>query len=66
MTITRGQRLLLAVLQRTTASEVAARVGVGQPAVSRWASGLKTPSAPRREKLEQLYGIPRGAWDAAL
>lgn len=65
VTITRGRRCLLAVLQRTSELEVAARVGVGQPAVSKWASGLRTPGDPARQKLEQLYGIARRAWDAA-
>lgn len=63
--MTRGRRLLLAVLQRTAAVEVAARVGVSKQAVSWWASGIKNPSAAARLKLLHLYRIPPPAWGAS-
>ncbi len=62
--VSRGRRSLLAVLQRTTALEVAARCGVTQPTVSRWASGEKNPSAAARLRLAAAYGITPAAWDA--
>lgn len=63
--MTRGRRSLLAVLQRTTAAEVAARCGVTKQAVSWWSSGIKNPSEANRLKLEQIYGIARGTWGAS-
>lgn len=63
--MTRGQRLLLAVLQRTTEREVAARCGVTQQAVSYWLLGTQKPTEARRVRLECLYGIGARAWDAA-
>lgn len=62
--VTRGRRLLLAVLQRTTQANVSARVRVPHQHVSAWASGERIPSARARALLEASYGIPRGAWDA--
>ena len=61
--MTRGQRLLLAVLQRTTAAEVAARCGVAPSCVSRWLGGLSAPSDVPRARLHSIYGIPAAAWD---
>jgi transcriptional regulator with XRE-family HTH domain len=60
-----GRRALRAVLQRTTSAEVAARCRVSGPTVRLWALGERNPSDEHREKLESLYGIPRGAWGAA-
>lgn len=60
--MTRGQRLLLAVLQRTTAAEVAARCGVAAPCVSRWLCGYTTPSDVPRARLAAIYRIPPAAW----
>ena len=59
----RGHRLLIAVLQLTTAREVAARCGVSPSAVSFWLSNRKSPGPHARGVLETLYRIPRGAWD---
>lgn len=59
---TRGRRLLLAVLQRTKARTVAARVDVSAGAVSRWASGRGVPSPPARARLEAAFGIPAASW----
>jgi transcriptional regulator with XRE-family HTH domain len=61
--MTRGQRLLLAVLQRTTQACVGARVRVAQPHVSEWLNGERVPSERARGALERAYGIPRAAWD---
>jgi hypothetical protein len=62
--MTWGRRLLLAVLQRTTAREVAARCDVSPSCVSEWMSGIKRPSMRTRAKLEAIYGIGSGTWDA--
>lgn len=62
--ITRGRRLLLAVLQRVEQRDLAARCGVTQQTVSAWATGVKRPSVAARLRLELGYRIPRGAWDA--
>lgn len=61
--MTRGRRLLLAVLQRTTAAEIAARCGVAPSNVSRWVGGLSTPADVPRARLAGIYGIPCGAWE---
>lgn len=58
-----GRRSLLAVLQCTTAREVAARCGVVSSCVTRWVSGAATPSDVPRALLESIYGISQGAWD---
>lgn len=58
-----GRRSLLAVLQRTTAREVAARCRVSPSRVSEWASGLTSPSPDARRALERAYGISVPSWD---
>lgn len=45
--------------------QVAKELGAQQSLVSRWAAGVRTPSAPWRIKLEQQYGIPLADWDEA-
>jgi transcriptional regulator with XRE-family HTH domain len=62
--MTRGERLLRAVLQRTTSEDVAARCRVAGQTVRLWAAGERFPTLEHREKLESLYGIPAGAWGA--
>ncbi len=64
--ITRGRRLLIAVLQVTTKTDVAARCSVYQQRVSDWANGVSTPSAAARQMLLANYGIPSEAWDTPL
>jgi len=64
--MSRGRKLLLAILQVTTAADVAARCRVCHPVVSEWASGLKSPSRASRRCLESNYGIPYGSWDIAF
>lgn len=61
--LTRGRRLLVAVLQITTETDIAARCGVYQQRVSDWASGMYTPSPSARRMLERNYRIPYSAWD---
>lgn len=61
--ISRGRRLLLAVLQVTTEMDVAARCSVYQQRVSDWAGGVCKPSAAARAALHRNYGIPASAWD---
>lgn len=60
--MTRGRRLLLALLQITTAREVAARCRVTPSCVSKWVSGEKTPGPRARVKIADLYGIAPEAW----
>lgn len=62
--MTRGERLLRAVLQRTTSEDVAARCRVAGQTVRLWAAGERFPTLDHQRKLESLYGIPRGAWGA--
>lgn len=58
----RARRLLLAVLQVTTAREVALRVRVHESNVSRWLSGESRPSLLSRIRLQSNYRIPIAAW----
>lgn len=60
--LTRGQRLLIAVLQRTTGREVALRCRVHFTAVSQWQRGDTVPNASHRAALYVLYRIPPNAW----
>jgi hypothetical protein len=63
--MTRGQRLLLAVLQRTASDEIGARCFVSGRTVRSWVVGERNPTDEHRKKLESLYGIPSGAWGAS-
>jgi len=63
--MTQGRLSLLAVLQRTTAREVAARCQVSPTRVSEWASGLCLPALASRERLARIYGIRVEAWRVA-
>jgi len=60
--MSRGRRLLIALLNITTARDVAARVRSSKQRVADWSSGHRSPRQQARELLEQNYGIPRGAW----
>lgn len=62
--MTRGRRSLIAILQRTTAREVAARCGVAKQTVSDWLRGLTKPRRGARLALQREYGISPPAWDA--
>ncbi len=42
--------------------EIAAKVGVSASLVARWKSGQRKPTDAQILKLEELYGIPRSAW----
>lgn len=64
--MTRGRRSLIAVLQRTTGREVAARVGVAKQTVSDWVRGINKPRRDARLALQRLYGISPAAWDARI
>lgn len=46
--------------------EVATELGAQQSAVSRWASGDRTPSAPWRIKISERFGIDLADWDQAV
>lgn len=61
--MTYGQRSLLAILQRTTAREVAARCAVSPSCVSDWLGGTKRPSPTSRRALELVYGIRAHTWE---
>jgi transcriptional regulator with XRE-family HTH domain len=58
----RGRRLLVAVIQQTTAREVAARCGVVPSCVSEWLSGDARPNPRAAERLANTYRIPVVAW----
>lgn len=61
--LSRGRRLLIALLQRTTARDVAARCRVYPQRVTDWASGYRSPNPTARRMLELNYGLPVNAWD---
>lgn len=61
--MSRGRKLLLAVLRVTTATDVGARCNVPWQSVSQWASGQFKPNAASRECLELNYRIPRWSWE---
>lgn len=61
--MSRGRKLLLALLQRTTARDVAARCRVYPQRVADWWSGYRVPAPDARKRLESQYGIPAHAWD---
>lgn len=58
----RGRQLLIVVAQRSSATEIAARLRVDKAAVSRWLSGDRTPALAARLMLATVYGIPPDAW----
>ena len=58
-----ARRSLLAILQRTSAREVAARCGVTPATVSAWVSGLARPRWRTRLVLRAAYGITPSTWD---
>lgn len=60
--MTRGRRLLLAVLRRTKQAALAKRCKVTQQAVSLWAVGYRTPSERARRALFRNYQIPEKTW----
>lgn len=64
--LTYGRRLLLAVLGRTTACDVAARCRVPRRCVSHWAAGTCKPRMAARQMLQRNYRIPVEAWDSPL
>lgn len=61
--MSRGRRLLIAVLQRTSATDIAARLDVHRQRVSDWVSGVRSPCPESRQCLESNYGIPVRSWD---
>lgn len=63
VTMTRGRRSLLALLQLARALDVAARCRVSHQSVSEWAAGTKRPDARGRAELERNYGITATHWD---
>lgn len=60
--MTRGRRLLLAVLQLTTAREVGARCRVHPQSVRDWANGKHRPPWGAREALQREFRIPALSW----
>jgi transcriptional regulator with XRE-family HTH domain len=63
VTMTRGRRSLLALLQLARALDVAARCRVSHQSVSDWATGIKRPDAHARAALQRTYGITATDWD---
>lgn len=66
MRLSRGRALLLAVLQRTTTCDMAARCRVSSQVVSDWSSGRRSPCLDSRQALMQQYGIPVDTWDCSF
>lgn len=62
--MTHGRRSLIAVLQRTSAREVAARCGVAPSTVSKWASGYAAPRWRMRVVIQLHYSITPRSWDS--
>lgn len=61
---TEGRRLLVAWMKRDSGSQadLAKRLGVEQPSISRWVSGKARPEAPHREALFRVTGIDTATW----
>lgn len=59
-----ARRMLIAILQRTSAREMALRLGVSESRVSRWLQG-EEPCAAIRVKLAQIYRVPLQAWQTS-
>lgn len=61
---TDGSRSLLRWMRRTGTRQatLAARIGVGQATVSRWASGAIRPEGAHRTALRSIAGIEEDAW----
>jgi hypothetical protein len=64
--MTRGRRLLIALLQITPGAYVAARLRVHHQRVADWASGYRNPSSAARLQLQANYGIAAADWDKPL
>jgi len=62
--MTRGRRLLLLVLRRTTVAHVACRCRVTRGAVYHWLAGRNGPGPRARRVLRDSYGIPAYSWRA--
>lgn len=60
--VTLGQRSLIAILQRTSAREIAARCHVQPSTVSKWASGYCRPQQRTRLILHMYYNITPHTW----
>lgn len=60
--LSRGRRLLIALLQRTTAREVAARCRVYPQRIADWLSGYRVPNERAKQALDTNFGIPTDAW----
>lgn len=61
---TEGKRLFAKKLEELRLSQAAAakQLGVSQPTVNAWCTGLKRPEPEWRERIEIEFGVPRGAW----
>lgn len=66
--MTKGHQLLTEAMLRLklTQTEVAARVGVSQGAVSDWESGKKIPRLPSALRLAAVLEIPVESWGEPL
>lgn len=57
-----ARRMLLAVLNRTTAREIAIRLGVHPSCVYKWVEGETRPRIATRARIAAIYRIPPHAW----
>jgi hypothetical protein len=57
-----GAHELRRVLVTRSQDDVASAIGATQQAVSRWALGLRVPTAYFQMRMEAALGIPQSAW----
>jgi transcriptional regulator with XRE-family HTH domain len=60
---TEGARRLRALCERQTFSAVARRARCDESAIRRYAREIRSPLPEIRARLEDVFGIPAGAWD---
>ena len=57
---------LLRPVRPLTQKQLADELGVTQQAVSLWLSGRSKPDTNRRERIEELTGVPVTDWDESV
>lgn len=62
----KGSAEFRAAVGQKTDAEIAALLGVSQPAVNRWRNGERSPDSDSRDKIEEVFGVPRRLWSELL